>query len=76
MAKSEGAWNRKPEIYDSTIGWRFTNKALAEMYYPFSMGETDIHQITLAMGKSRNRAKIVSHVRPTAKGAATFTRDL
>ncbi len=40
MAKSEGAWNRKTEIYDSTIGWRFTNKALAEMYYPFSMGET------------------------------------
>jgi 3-oxoadipyl-CoA thiolase len=40
MAKSEGAWNRKAEIYDSTIGWRFTNKALAEMYYPFSMGET------------------------------------
>jgi 3-oxoadipyl-CoA thiolase len=40
MAKSEGAFSRKPEIYDSTIGWRFTNKALAEMYYPFSMGET------------------------------------
>lgn len=40
MAKSEGAWNRKPEMVDSTIGWRFTNKVLAEMYYPFSMGET------------------------------------
>lgn len=40
MAKSEGAWNRKPEVYDSTIGWRFTNKVLAEMYHPFSMGET------------------------------------
>lgn len=40
MAKSEGAWNRKPEMVDSTIGWRFTNKALAQMYYPFSMGET------------------------------------
>ncbi len=40
MAKSESAWNRKPEVYDSTIGWRFTNKVLAEMYYPFSMGET------------------------------------
>lgn len=39
-AKSEGAWNRKVETYDSTIGWRFTNKKLAEMYYPFSMGET------------------------------------
>ncbi|MEP6513391.1 MAG: acetyl-CoA C-acyltransferase, partial [Parafilimonas sp.] len=40
MAKSDGAWNRKTEVYDTTIGWRFTNKSLAEMYYPFSMGET------------------------------------
>ena len=40
MLKSEGAWNRKPEMVDSTIGWRFTNKALAQMYYPYSMGET------------------------------------
>ncbi len=39
-AKSEGAWNRKIETYDSTIGWRFTNKRLAEMYHPYSMGET------------------------------------
>ncbi len=39
-AKSEGAWSRKTETYDSTIGWRFTNKKLAEMYYPYSMGET------------------------------------
>jgi acetyl-CoA C-acetyltransferase len=40
MAKSDGAWGRKAEVFDTTIGWRFTNKALAEMYYPFSMGET------------------------------------
>ncbi len=39
-AKSEGAFSRKIETYDSTIGWRFTNKKLAEMYYPYSMGET------------------------------------
>ncbi|MDB5210442.1 MAG: acetyl-CoA C-acyltransferase [Sediminibacterium sp.] len=39
-AKSDGAWNRKIETYDTTIGWRFTNKRLAEMYHPFSMGET------------------------------------
>lgn len=39
-AKSDGAWNRKVETYDTTIGWRFTNKKLAEMYHPFSMGET------------------------------------
>src|SRR6201995_485809 len=35
MAKAPGAWNRNPEIFDSTIGWRFTNKRLADMYYPF-----------------------------------------
>ncbi|MFY0253450.1 thiolase family protein [Chitinophaga sp. 30R24] len=40
MAKSDGAFSRKTEMYDSTIGWRFTNKKLVEMYYPFSMGET------------------------------------
>ncbi|HEY2726651.1 MAG TPA: acetyl-CoA C-acyltransferase [Parafilimonas sp.] len=40
MLKSEGAFNRKPEMVDSTIGWRFTNKALAQLHYPFSMGET------------------------------------
>jgi len=40
MAKSEGAFNRKTELYDSTIGWRFANKKLTEKYYPFSMGET------------------------------------
>lgn len=39
-AKSDGAWSRKAETFDTTIGWRFTNKKLAEMYYPFSMGET------------------------------------
>jgi 3-oxoadipyl-CoA thiolase len=40
MPKSEGAFSRKPEIYDTTIGWRFTNKFLADKYYPYSMGET------------------------------------
>lgn len=39
-AKSDGAWSRKVETYDTTIGWRFTNKKLASMYHPFSMGET------------------------------------
>lgn len=39
-AKSEGAFSRNMETYDSTIGWRFINKKLAEMYHPYSMGET------------------------------------
>jgi acetyl-CoA acetyltransferase family protein len=40
MAKSSAPFQRQPEVYDTTIGWRFTNKKLAEKYYPFSMGET------------------------------------
>jgi acetyl-CoA C-acetyltransferase len=40
MAKAEAAWSRTPEIYDTTIGWRFTNKKLAALYHPYSMGET------------------------------------
>jgi 3-oxoadipyl-CoA thiolase len=41
MAKAEGPWDRGPrDIQDTTLGWRFTNPKLAEMHYPYSMGET------------------------------------
>ena len=40
MAKSEGPFNRKPQLFDSTIGWRFPNKKLTDQYFPYSMGET------------------------------------
>ena len=40
MNKAEGAFSRRTEIYDSTIGWRFPNKKLNKKYYPYSMGET------------------------------------
>jgi 3-oxoadipyl-CoA thiolase len=28
------------KLQDTTLGWRFTNPKLAEMYHPYSMGET------------------------------------
>lgn len=40
MAKSKNSWDRSTEIYDSTIGWRFINKKLAERYHPYNMGQT------------------------------------
>ena len=40
MAKSAKAFNRVPEVYDTTIGWRFVNKALSALHHPYSMGET------------------------------------
>lgn len=40
MAKAETPFSRNTEMYDTTLGWRFPNKKLSEMYYPYSMGET------------------------------------
>lgn len=40
MSKAEKAFASTPQIFDTTLGWRFTNPKLAEMYYPFVMGET------------------------------------
>lgn len=40
MAKTSAPFSRNIEIHDTTIGWRFTNKKLAEMHHPYSMGET------------------------------------
>ncbi len=40
MAKAGAAWSRDAQVFDSTIGWRFTNPRLAAMHQPYSMGET------------------------------------
>jgi len=41
MAKPTSAWDRGPrDLEDTTLGWRFLNPKLAEMHYPYSMGET------------------------------------
>jgi 3-oxoadipyl-CoA thiolase len=41
MAKPEGGYDRgNREMFDTTLGWRFTNPRLADMHQPFTMGET------------------------------------
>ncbi len=40
MPKATAAFDRNAQVYDTTMGWRFTNKKLAEMYFPYGMGET------------------------------------
>lgn len=40
IAKNKDPFGRNAEMYDTTIGWRFTNPVLAKLHYPFSMGET------------------------------------
>src|SRR5687768_6433388 len=43
MSKSNEAWSRASQMFDTTMGWRFVNERLAAMYYPFTMGETAEH---------------------------------
>jgi len=40
MAKSTAAFGRNAEIYDTTLGWRFVNEKLEELYGVDSMAET------------------------------------
>ncbi|MEC9199236.1 MAG: 3-oxoadipyl-CoA thiolase [Pseudomonadota bacterium] len=40
MAKATSAFSRNAEMYDTTIGWRFTNPALHKMFGTHSMPET------------------------------------
>jgi 3-oxoadipyl-CoA thiolase len=40
MSKSVSAFDRSPQMFDTTMGWRFINKKLSELYHPFTMGET------------------------------------
>lgn len=40
MPKPGTAFSRNAEMFDTTLGWRFPNNKLSEMYYPYSMGET------------------------------------
>ena len=40
MAKAECAYSRAPEMFDSTMGWRFVNKALDKAYGTETMPQT------------------------------------
>ena len=40
MPKQAEPFGRKAELVDTTLGWRFINPRLAELYHPYSMGET------------------------------------
>lgn len=40
MPKAGSAWDRTPEVHDSTIGWRFVNPRMAEAFGVDSMPQT------------------------------------
>ena len=56
------------ELQDTTLGWRFINPKLAEMHYPYSMGET-AEKVAERWGVSRERQDafaLESHQRSVA----------
>jgi acetyl-CoA C-acetyltransferase len=40
LPKANSPFQRTAEVYDTTLGWRFVNNKLADVHYPYSMGET------------------------------------
>jgi 3-oxoadipyl-CoA thiolase len=73
MAKASAAFPRGEQtLYDTTLGWRFTNPRLADAYYPYSMGET-AENVVERCGVSRedqDRFALQSHQRWAAAQAA------
>ena len=53
MPKAESAFSRQAAIYDTTIGWRFINKRIEELYGVDSMPET-AENVAKEYGVSRN----------------------
>ena len=46
MAKANAAFSRNTEMYDTTLGWRFVNRKLEELYGVDSMAETAENVVT------------------------------
>jgi 3-oxoadipyl-CoA thiolase len=40
LSKTTQPFQRTAEVFDTTLGWRFVNNKLADIHYPYSMGET------------------------------------
>lgn len=40
MGKTAEPFSRNADVFDTTMGWRFINKALSALYHPYTMGET------------------------------------
>jgi acetyl-CoA C-acetyltransferase len=66
MAKPSAAFPRGEQtMYDTTLGWRFTNPRLADVHYPYSMGETaeNVVEKVAVSRVDQDRFALASHQR-------------
>jgi 3-oxoadipyl-CoA thiolase len=69
MAKPESPYDRgNREMYDTTLGWRFTNPRLAQMHHPYSMGETgeNVAERCIVTREEQDEFALRSHERAVA----------
>ena len=68
MAKAEKAFDRNLEVHDTTIGWRFVNPRMKEMFGTHAMGETaEIIGREFGIGRSeQDEFALESHRRAVA----------
>ena len=79
LAKSETAFSRTAEIYDTTIGWRFVNPRMQKLYGIDSMPETgeNVAEQFRINREDQDAFALRSHQRwATAHEAGFFTRQL
>jgi 3-oxoadipyl-CoA thiolase len=69
MPKADAAFSRRAEIYDTTIGWRFVNKALHKQFGTDSMPET-AENVAADFGVSRADQDAFAHRSQTRAAAA------
>ena len=74
MPKAETAFSRANAVYDTTIGWRFVNKRMKELYGVDSMPET-AENVAAQFGierEAQDRMALASQLKAVAAQAAGF----
>ncbi len=79
LGKSETAFGRATEMYDTTIGWRFINPKLSELHYPYGMGETAENEAEKWKGSREAQDEFAHHTQlkyQAAHEAGKFKNEL
>ena len=79
MSKATTAFARDAQIFDTSIGWRFVNPKMKEMYGVDAMGETaenlaELHKINR---DDQDKFSVASHQKATkSKSAGRFEKEI
>jgi len=79
MPKAESAFSRKAEIFDTTMGWRFVNKKMAQQYGVDSMPETAenvAEQFNISREDQDKFACLTQQKTQTAQQADIFEQEI